>query len=147
MNDSVEVGRTSRGATVFVEETEQGPMYTSDEIGGGVLVWHTALASREALELALKHEFLKGSLESAMSGGHFDYRQDRILEMVLGVEEAIAQRGKDFSPATSRALREGVGALKIAYTYAQRIDWLLSGDDGEDAFHRRLQADLAKLSE
>lgn len=29
--------------------------------------------------------------------------------------------------------------------YVQRIDWLASGDDGEDSFHKRLEADLEKL--
>jgi len=35
--------------------------------------------------------------------------------------------------------------LRQAHVYAQRIDWLVSGDDGEDSFHRRLKHDLEKL--
>ena len=27
-------------------------------------------------------------------------------------------------------------------TYTQRIDWLVSGDDGEDSFHSRLKKEL-----
>ena len=35
--------------------------------------------------------------------------------------------------------------LKQALVYTQRIDWLLSGDDGEETFHERLKKDLEKL--
>ena len=51
-----EIAVTSRGATLYVEETEQGRCYWSDEVGGGMRVWHTALVSMEMLELALKAE-------------------------------------------------------------------------------------------
>ena len=33
------------GHELFVEDTEQGRAYWSGEIGGGVLVWHTALVA------------------------------------------------------------------------------------------------------
>ena len=39
-------------------------------------------------------------------------------------------------------MKEGIHHLKIAYIYAQRIDWLLSGDDGEETFLERLQKEL-----
>jgi hypothetical protein len=35
----------------------------------------------------------------------------------------------------------------MAQIYAQRIDWLISGDDGEDSFRERLKEDLEKLIE
>jgi hypothetical protein len=42
-------------------------------------------------------------------------------------------------------MKEAVKALKIAQVYAQRVDWLLSGDDGEESFLRRLDDELKKL--
>ena len=33
----------------------------------------------------------------------------------------------------------------MAAIYAQRIDWLLSGDDGEESFKRRLKEELDEL--
>lgn len=42
-------------------------------------------------------------------------------------------------------MRDGVEALKTAYVYAQRIDWFLSGDDGEESFVSRLNDELEKL--
>jgi hypothetical protein len=32
--------------------------------------------------------------------------------------------------------------LKAGYIYAHRIDWLLSGDDGEESFNKRLTEEL-----
>jgi hypothetical protein len=52
-----EVGKDSRGNTLFVEDNEVGgKRYWSDEIGGGVVVWDTALVSPEMLRLALADE-------------------------------------------------------------------------------------------
>lgn len=41
--------------------------------------------------------------------------------------------------------KRGLKILRTAAIYAQRIDWLLSGDDGEESFKRRLKEDLDKL--
>jgi hypothetical protein len=53
--------------------------------------------------------------------------------------------GSHYSPETIAEFEKAVKALKLAYVYAQRIDWLLSGDDGEDSFYIRLQAQLGEL--
>ena len=50
-----------------------------------------------------------------------------------------------FSEATIAEFRKGLDYLRKAYIYAQRIDWLLSGDDGEDSFHERLKEELEEL--
>lgn len=49
------------------------------------------------------------------------------------------------SKETIKEFKKGVELLKKAQVYAQRIDYLLSGDDGEDNFHQRLKEDLANL--
>jgi len=38
--------------------------------------------------------------------------------------------------------KEAVKYLSIAYVYAQRIDWLVSGDDSKESFMERLKKDL-----
>lgn len=48
----------------------------------------------------------------------------------------------DYSEETINKFKEGLDILRRAAIYAQRIDWLLSADDGEDSFHRRLKEDL-----
>ena len=77
-----------------------------------------------------------------MSGGHFDYAQFRIADIVAGVEELIANNWREFTPATIAEFRAAAFLLRAASIYAQRIDWLVSGDDGEETFLQRLPDDL-----
>lgn len=92
-----------------------------------------------------------------MSGGHFSYKQHTLLDMADDIGSFILsndsteknewgdQIGNRYSPETIAEFEKAVKALKLAYIYAQRIDWLLSGDDGEDSFHIRLQAQIGEL--
>jgi hypothetical protein len=84
-----------------------------------------------------------------MSGGHFDYQQYRIQDIAEEVEKLIKNNGQDewytFSEKDISEFRKGLVYLKIAHIYAQRIDWYVSGDDGEDDFHERLNEELDEL--
>jgi hypothetical protein len=90
-----------------------------------------------------------------MSGGRFDYVQYRFLEIVEYIEKEIEHNNAEpgpkdffepnnFSDETIVEFKKGVEAIKKAYTYAQRIDWLLSGDEGEEAFHKKLKKELGE---
>lgn len=79
-----------------------------------------------------------------MSGGHFDYNQDYIRRIADDLESSL--KDDSFSPETLLEFRKGYDILRKAYVYAQRIDWLMSGDDGEDNFHQRLKHDLERLN-
>lgn len=50
----------------------------------------------------------------------------------------------DYTPETIQEFRNAVKILKKASIYAQRIDWLISGDDSEESFHKRLKEELKK---
>ena len=50
----------------------------------------------------------------------------------------------EYSEETLEEFKKGLDILRKASIYAQRIDWLLSGDDGEESFHKRLKEDLEK---
>ena len=39
-------------------------------------------------------------------------------------------------------ISNGLGYLNLAGIYTQRLDWLFSGDDGEDSFFERLEEEL-----
>lgn len=99
-----------------------------------------------------------------MSGGHFDYNQHRIREIADSVENIIQNNGKkikypkhyeikdwenthhyEYPPEVIEKFKEGLDILRKAEIYAQRIDWLVSGDDGEESFLKRLKEDLDKL--
>jgi hypothetical protein len=78
-----------------------------------------------------------------MSGGHFDYRQGAIFDVADSIEgEIYGNRLTD--PKTVAEFQTAVDLLRRAHIYAHRIDWLLSGDDGEETFHTRLAHDLAR---
>lgn len=84
-----------------------------------------------------------------MSGGHFDYAQYRIEDIAVGIDEVIAanddetlnewggRRGNGYPPEIIEKFREAAHTLRQAAEMAQRVDWLLSGDDDEDSFLRR----------
>lgn len=83
-----------------------------------------------------------------MSGGHFDYKQFQLNEIVDEIESLIDESPKldyyHYSDKTLDEFKVAIGALKLAAVYVQRIDWLVSGDDGEDTFHKRLSEDIEK---
>ncbi len=83
-----------------------------------------------------------------MSGGFFGYAQYKIDQISDQISDVI-QRNNDsafpLSPATIQRLTEAVQALEVAFVYAQRADWLISGDDSEENFERRLMEDLAEV--
>lgn len=108
-----------------------------------------------------------------MSGGAFNYGQSRIRDIAEEIEETIRRNGRPktreelkdeswrdpkwyekypedlnhykYPDEVIEKFKEGVDILKKAYVYAQRIDWLLSGDDGEESFLERLKEELEKL--
>jgi hypothetical protein len=108
-----------------------------------------------------------------MSGGAFNYDQYKIGYMVDQIEEIVVKNGVEktreelkeeswrdpdwyekypedlfhykYPDEVIEKMKEGIEVLKRAQIYAQRIDWLLSGDDGEESFLKRLEEDLNEL--
>lgn len=85
-----------------------------------------------------------------MSGGYFDYNQYRINDIVDQIEKLIQKsNNKDeyhsYSDKTIYEFKVGIELLKKAEIYAHRIDWLVSGDDSEEAFHKRLKNELLAI--
>jgi len=84
-----------------------------------------------------------------MSGGHFDYKQYSINDIADSIESEILFNTKKktkedliYSPEVLKEFDNAIGILRKAAIYAQRIDWLLSGDDGEETFIERLNDEL-----
>lgn len=104
-----------------------------------------------------------------MSGGHFDYNQYLINDIADSIERELNKQGKEkpkdelygndeyykeypeekyyytYPEIVQEKMREAVKQLKIAATYAHRVDWLLSGDDDDESFIERLENDLNEL--
>jgi hypothetical protein len=104
-----------------------------------------------------------------MSGGAFDYSQYKIRDIRETIQEELDRQGKEkiiegyldkdyfikypsekfeyvYRDDVQVIFKEAIEILKKAEIYAQRIDWYLSGDDGEDSLVLRLKAELEKLN-
>lgn len=55
------------GCTLYWRMTEQGREYFSDEVGGGVAVWHTALVDQSTLLAAIVMEETHCRLEAEIA--------------------------------------------------------------------------------
>lgn len=94
-----------------------------------------------------------------MSGGHFDYQQYRLKDIANEIESLIDsnedssldywgnKNGSFYSEETISKFKEAVNYLRKAEIMAQRIDWLVSGDDSEETFHERWEEELSQLKE
>lgn len=107
-----------------------------------------------------------------MSGGAFEYQQYHIEEIADSIKQEIIEAGREipkeiwtknhwygssfddsdrtyptYERKTIDIMKRAVYVLRMAYIYAKRIDWMLSGDDGEDTIVERLQEELQALKE
>ena len=105
-----------------------------------------------------------------MSGGAFEYQQYHIEEIADSIEQEIIEAGREipkeiwaknhwhgssfddsdrtyptYERKTIDIMKRAVYVLRMAYIYAKRVDWMLSGDDGEDTLVERLQEELQAL--
>lgn len=88
-----------------------------------------------------------------MSGGYFDYTQYKLEYIIDEIEQIIEGNHKEdgygysfnYSDITIDRFKEAIFYLKVAKEYTQRIDWLVSDDDNEEDFHRRLGEKLEEL--
>ena len=89
-----------------------------------------------------------------MSGGHFQYQQYRIEDIAVEIGEMIGSnddqsldewgqlRGNNYPPEILEKFREAAHTLRQAAEMAHRVDWLVSGDDGEESFMRRWEKEV-----
>lgn len=107
-----------------------------------------------------------------MSGGQWDYLQYRFTDVSEDIEKIVNQNGKKrtdeelkddyhdmdwyekypndlyhykYPDEVIEEFKKGKDIIEKAQIYMQRIDWLLSGDDGDESFIKRLKEDLEKI--
>ena len=88
-----------------------------------------------------------------LAGGRFEYQQYRIKDIAETIKEDIIRlenNSEYLDWVEDRKtlivnMKQTYITLLSAYTYVQRLDWLLSGDDGEESFKIRLEEDLRKV--
>lgn len=99
-----------------------------------------------------------------MSGGYFSYQQYTMECIADEIEEILNNQGKPkvdsyydgeyykkypeekyhptYPEKIQEEMKKTVNLLRIAAVYVQRLDWYLSGDDGEESFYERLEEEL-----
>jgi len=106
-----------------------------------------------------------------MSGGAFEYKQFHIKQIAEEIQSELDKQGRErskeqlymmgdyyekhpeerfevtYPKEIQDKMNEAVKALEIAHIYAQRVDWYLSGDDGDESFLRRLKEELNQNKE
>jgi hypothetical protein len=108
-----------------------------------------------------------------MSGGHWDYLQYRLTDVVEDINKMVEKNGKEktveeikdehwrdpnwyekypedrfhykYPDEVIEEFKKGAKIIAEAQVYMQRIDWLVSADDGNESFIKRLKDDLSKL--
>ena len=91
-----------------------------------------------------------------MSGGHFNYRENQIGDAASDIDELIEVNdsetldrygeriGNSYPPEIIEKLAEAAHTLRQAAEMVKRIDYLVSGDDGQDTFLRLWQTEVRK---
>lgn len=108
-----------------------------------------------------------------MSGGYWEYLQYRFTDVIEDIKQLIERNGKEipidklssqqneewvnkypedkfytkYPEEVINEFKNAVDIISRAQVYMQRIDYLLSGDDGDETFIKRLEEDLNKLKE
>lgn len=91
-----------------------------------------------------------------MSGGHLFYQQHRIEEIAWEIESLILtnddetldqygeRMGNGYPPEIIEKFYTASYALRRAAAMVQRIDYLVSGDDGPETFLRLWEEDIIR---
>ena len=84
-----------------------------------------------------------------MSGSYFEYEQYHTQDIIEKREETKVkvENGEEYyeydrKQELLQEISNGLDYLNLAGIYTQRLDWLFSGDDGEDSFFERLEEEL-----
>ena len=86
-----------------------------------------------------------------ISGGYFEYQQYHIQDIIDKLEETKVKVENDEEyyqygrkQELLQEISNGLDYLNLTEIYTQRLDWLFSGDDGEDSFFERLEEEVEK---
>lgn len=91
-----------------------------------------------------------------MSGNYFLGRQHALEDIASDIDYLIQKNdceevdhygdkiGRGFSKKTIEEFKRAYEHLLMVKVFVDRIDYLVSGDDSEETFHKRLKEDLDK---
>ena len=85
-----------------------------------------------------------------MSGGRFDFKQYQFEEIADDIDSLIAKNNikddwgysRDYPADILEKFKETAHTCRLAAEMIQRVDWLVSGDDGEGSFRERWKEEV-----
>lgn len=89
-----------------------------------------------------------------MSGGYFNYQQHSLEDIAATIDELIESNDSEeldrWGDVVGRHYPHDIiarfdvtrKALRLAANMTQRVDWIVSGDDGEESFRRRWEEEI-----
>jgi hypothetical protein len=89
-----------------------------------------------------------------MSGGHFNYVQFNFRDAAEEIDSLIKNNDStetdkhgwpisyEIPDDIIERMKEASHTIKQASEMLQRVDWYISGDDGEESFHRRWKEEV-----
>ena len=80
-----------------------------------------------------------------MSGGHFNYTQFHFEDIAREIEKLILNNEYDYSIDTLNKFKKAAETCRKAAIMVQRVDYLVSDDDGEESFHKRWKEELKNI--
>jgi hypothetical protein len=93
-----------------------------------------------------------------MSGRHFDHIQSHIedaadeVDRIMSENDSIEKNEYDedigchYNSETIEKFKVAADTLRKAAVMLHRVDWLVSGDDGEESFHERWDEEINKCN-
>ena len=85
-----------------------------------------------------------------MSGGYFDHQDFRIEEIAIEIKRLIVNNeekdewghANNYPQDIIEKFKEAAYTLRRAAEMTHRVDYLVSGDDGEDSFRERWKEEV-----
>ena len=86
-----------------------------------------------------------------MSGGFFNYKQYELSTMISEIESVLQRQGTvddggyqypSYPEDIVDRMKETICQMQKCENMLQRVDWFLSGDDGDDSFRRRWKEEV-----
>jgi hypothetical protein len=78
-----------------------------------------------------------------MNGGKWNYVQDELMRIRSDIRMRMGRETYEKKEVYER-LKQATQVIAVAAIYIERVDFLFSGDDGDEEFLRRLNEELYK---
>lgn len=108
---------------------------------------------RTEKKYSVKQKLPDGQIYQSASAFMNDTGEDEQIPILYSITHCVYDRYPydadvlEFTDQTIETMKEAYRQIRIAEIYAQRVDWMMSGDDSEETFQERLREELESFEE